>query len=69
MADFFEYVFWRGDVEFSSSEFNPVDALIFSQVSYMNFDGLIPCGYDRSITVKELFSRFKNLRTLQKERT
>lgn len=59
MADFFEYVFWRGDVEFSSSEFNPVDALIFSQVSYMNFDGLIPCGYDRSITVKELFSRFK----------
>lgn len=59
MADFFDYVFWRGDVEFSSSEFNPVDALIFSQVSYMNFDGLIPCGYDRSITVKELFSRFK----------
>ncbi len=33
----FEYVKWRGDLSFSASPFGEIDALIFSQLSYLHF--------------------------------
>ena len=42
MANVFDYLSWRGDLSFRQSPFNPVDALIFCQLSYLPFDGIVP---------------------------
>ena len=43
MADLFDYLKWRGDLSFSVSTFNTIDALILCQLSYINFDDIILC--------------------------
>ena len=42
MAHLFDYLAWRGDLSFAQDPFNPVDALIFCQLSYLPFDNIIP---------------------------
>lgn len=42
MANLFDYIKWRGDLDFSKAPLNPVDFLIFSQISYLPFDGIVP---------------------------
>ena len=42
MAGIFDYLSWRGDLSFSQSPLNPVDALIFCQLSYLPFDNMVP---------------------------
>ena len=42
MANLFDYLAWRGDLDFEKSPFNPVDNIIFSQLSYLPFDGIVP---------------------------
>lgn len=42
MADLFDYLKWRGDISFSQVPVTPVDALIFSTLSYVCFDGIVP---------------------------
>ncbi|MDR0321354.1 MAG: DUF2974 domain-containing protein [Treponema sp.] len=42
MADIFDYLSWRGDLDFNASPFNPVDNIIFSQLSYLALDGIVP---------------------------
>ena len=42
MANIFDYLIWRGDLSFSQSPFNPVDAIILSQFSYLPLDGIVP---------------------------
>lgn len=44
MANFSDYIDWRGDITFNMSKENKVDFLILSQLSYLNFDNLIPSG-------------------------
>lgn len=39
MADLFDYLHWRGDLPFSQVPPGPVDALIFSALSYITFAG------------------------------
>ena len=39
MADLFDYLRWRGDLTFSQVPPGPVDALIFSALSYITFGG------------------------------
>ncbi len=41
MADLFDYLKWRGDLTFSASSMCEVDALIFAELSYINFDGIV----------------------------
>jgi len=38
----FDYIKWRGDVDFNTLPFNPVDNIIFSQLSYLTLDGIVP---------------------------
>jgi len=38
----FEYLKWRGDIDFNSSPFNPVDNIILSQLSYLTFENIVP---------------------------
>ncbi|MDR0323678.1 MAG: DUF2974 domain-containing protein [Treponema sp.] len=42
MASIFDYLTWRGDLDFNQSPPNPVDYAIFSQISYLPFDGIVP---------------------------
>lgn len=39
MADLFDYLRWRGDLSFTQDPLNQVDALIFSALSYLCFEG------------------------------
>jgi len=42
MANILDYLKWRGDLDFSSVPFNPVDNVIFCQLSYLTLDGIVP---------------------------
>jgi len=42
MADMFAYIDWRGDIRFRDLSPNPVDALIFSALSYIDFSKIVP---------------------------
>lgn len=41
MADFFDYLNWRGDLSFELSPFNKIDALLLAHLTYCIFDGVI----------------------------
>jgi len=47
MADLFDYIKWRGDLDFNESPFNSVDNIIFSQVAYLTLDGIVPGPQDK----------------------
>lgn len=51
-----EYIKWRGDIEFKNDRFNKIDALIFSRISYIYFDGIIK--KDESILLKDAMKQF-----------
>ena len=53
MADMLEYLAWRGDIEFTQMPVNPVDALIFSTLSYIQFEDIVPDNPLQSISLKE----------------
>lgn len=42
MSDMLTYLKWRGDILFSEMGPNPVDALIFSILAYIRFEGIVP---------------------------
>jgi hypothetical protein len=42
MADIFDYLFWRGDLSFARSPFNPVDNIILTHLSYLPLDDIAP---------------------------
>ena len=42
MGTLLDYLYWRGDLRFSEVELCEVDSLILSNISYLDFDGLIP---------------------------
>lgn len=42
MSNLFDYLAWRGDLTFGNASLCPADALAFSMVAYMNFEGLVP---------------------------
>ena len=53
MADLFTYLRWRGDLPFSQVPPTPVDALIFSILASSDFDGIVPTGPDRTLTLAQ----------------
>ena len=42
MGTLFDYLDWRGDVSFADLGLNEVDNLIFSLISYVDFEGIVP---------------------------
>ena len=53
MADMLDYLAWRGDIEFSQMHVNPVDALIFSTLSYIQYEDIVPNNPLQSISLAE----------------
>lgn len=42
----FDYLLWRGDLELSRDPLNDIDNLILSQLSYINFTGIVSASFD-----------------------
>lgn len=65
MANLIDYVKWRGDIPFFVDKFNDIDALLLSQITYLNFDNLIEENFQKKITLKklcEIFLKEKNFK-------
>ena len=61
MADFFDYLEWRGDLSFESAPFNKIDALLLSQISYSLFDGVVPSDFKERKTFSQVAKDFAAL--------
>ncbi|MBE6991600.1 MAG: DUF2974 domain-containing protein [Ruminococcaceae bacterium] len=53
MDNMLDYIKWRGDLGFSAAPFTEVDNLIFSDFSYLDFTGIVPESFDKSVTLNE----------------
>ncbi|MDD7581133.1 MAG: DUF2974 domain-containing protein, partial [Treponema sp.] len=42
MSNLIDYVAWRGDIDFDYDPLNEIDSMIFCQLSYLDFGGLVP---------------------------
>lgn len=58
MEDLFDYLRWRGDLSFSQVPPGPVDALIFSALSYLTFGGSVAERPDIPISLREAANEF-----------
>jgi len=68
MANLFDYLAWRGDLDFIHVPLNPVDFIIFSQIAYLPFDGIVP-GPDEKKEIS-LYHALKTLKEkIQKEKS
>lgn len=55
-----DYIDWRGDLSFEDSPFNEVDSLIFMQITYLHFDGILESeNFKTELTISELYEEFK----------
>ena len=54
----FDYLKWRGDLTFDVSPLNCIDVLIFSQLGYLNFDGLLTDSFRFQETLYTLNQKF-----------
>ncbi len=58
MANLFEYLKWRGDVAFSHSPLNELDSLIFAELSYIPYDGLVSSDFSADgIALRDLYEK------------
>ena len=60
MANFIDYLEWRGDLTWEQAPFNEVDNLILSYFSYVNLDEVIDSP-DRFMTIREASGKFFRL--------
>lgn len=58
--NFIDYLEWRGDLSFDESPFNCVDALIFSQLIYLNYDRILQDPFTNSYTIAQVNYGFRN---------
>ncbi len=61
MGDMFDYLRWRGDILFSQVAPNPVDALIFSALSYFRYEGIVSETPGEEMSLSEAAQRIQNL--------
>ena len=64
MANLMDYLDWRGDLTLEQSPFNEVDNLILSELSFVDFQEIVPSpGSGKSVELRyaaeSFFSRFQ----------
>ena len=53
MANLLDYLDWRGDLTLAQSPFNEVDNLILAELSFVNFQGIVPGpGEGKSVSLR-----------------
>ena len=65
MGTLFDYLSWRGDLSFNTVPVTPVDALIFSTLSYMNFEGIVPAKMENPVPLHVAADAFLSLADAQ----
>ena len=65
MANILDYLDWRGDLTLAQSPFNEVDALLLAELSFIEFEGIVPPpelgrGLRLRDAAKAYFARRKN---------
>ena len=64
MASLSDYLVWRGDITFDEVPLNVVDALLLSQMSYLNLQGIIgKTERKKECTLAQAAKRFWQLHT------
>lgn len=59
MANILDYLNWRGDLTFAESPLNEVDGLIFSYLSYVSFESIVPSPWeDDSVSLRKASEAF-----------
>ncbi len=54
MSNVHDYIYWRGDLSFEQDPLNEIDALIFSEFSYIDFSKIAPQHLEEGkLTIKE----------------
>lgn len=66
MHNMVDYLHWRGDIRFSRLPPNPVDMLIFSALSYLRFDGIVPEDPEHSVPLRTAAKTFLSLADAEK---
>ena len=62
MANFLDYIAWRGDLSFGASPFSEVDNLIFSMLSFIDFENIVPEeAHGEPVKLSECLPRHKRL--------
>ena len=61
MADLFDYLAWRGDIPFETVGLTEADALIFSALAYIHYDGLVPDGFQHPVPLEVVADAFAAL--------
>lgn len=57
----FDYALKYGDMSFSEMPFNEVDNIVFSSLSYVNFNRIVSSGSYNKLTIREAFFKYFNL--------
>ena len=57
MPNIFDYIKWRGDLDFKDVEFNEIDNLILSRIAYFPFDNYLK--YAEKLTLREVYKLIK----------
>ena len=58
MADLFDYLLWRGDLPLEAVPLNPVDTLILSELSYLEYEGLVPDDFLHPVPLRVVAEAF-----------
>ncbi len=58
MADFFDYLMWRGDLSFEQVPFGKIDALLLAHLAYSIFDGVVPESFKEKKTFSQVAKDF-----------
>ena len=45
MGTLFDYIKWRGDLDFTQAPMNEVDSMIFSLISYVDLKGIVSADH------------------------
>ncbi len=56
MTSLSEYFKWRGDLTFNQCPLNEVDSLIFTQLCYLPYSGIVPSSFDcEGVTISQYY--------------
>lgn len=53
MKNIIDYIDWRGDLTFKQSSFNEIDAVIFTQIAYIDFSGIVSSEFNETISLRQ----------------
>lgn len=60
MNTIIDYVDWRGDLSLEQSPFNEIDAVIFTQLTYIDFSKIVSSDFSKPLLLKDVAIQIEN---------